>query len=113
MMGEGEQLPPAFNMGSGTSITIMDLARRIGERMGVPVMLEELTESHESKHVKGRVRIPYEMRGMRLDMSLASEWLVHRPVRSIDRIITDEVHWLIHGHGLDRWREAAGQSWKV
>ena len=96
-----------YNAGSHNQHSIMEMAKKVGEMLDAKVITEELPEGGESEYVKGRVRIPGEMRGMLLDMNKAANELGHISIQStLTRIIDDEVTWLKAG-GLERWKEAS------
>jgi len=94
-----------FNVGTGARHSILQLAHKVAEKYGVQCVLEEVEEGKMSQLVEGRIRIPYEMKSMWLEMEKA-KILGFLPSLTLDNILEDEVDWLSHGDNLGRWNRA-------
>jgi UDP-glucose 4-epimerase len=94
-----------FNGGTGRATRIGDLAAYIGKNFGVPVEHEEVPEGGYSEKVEGRIRLPFEMKSMRLSGQKARTELGSIPRRNLITMIKDEVSWLQKDDHLSRWSQ--------
>ena len=83
-----------YNAGTGSATSTRDLARLVADMFDVDVEYEDVGEGMVSKRVQGRIRLPFEMQSMRLDMSSAHADLKLKPPRDLHQILSDEVSWL-------------------
>lgn len=91
-----------YNIGTGTAVSIRDLASMIGDKLGVEVEFEDITEGEVSAKVAGRIRLPFEMQSMRLDMTDAKAELGFSPRCNLSDILEDEINWL-KGVDIKEW----------
>lgn len=92
-----------FNGGTGKATTVLDVANYIGKRFNVPVIFEDVKEGTTSDKVDGRLRLPFEMKSMRLSLTKGSLDLGFIPRRTLVDIIDDEVSWL--QTNLHKWEK--------
>lgn len=93
-----------FNASGRLAYNIAEVAGMVAKKLEAKIVYEEVEEGKRSQLVKGRIRIPNEMKQMALSMYHATYSLGFSPSRSLDTIIDDEISWLRQG-GLERWEE--------
>jgi len=86
-----------FNIGSGSPITIADVARRLADALDVP---------HLEPDITGRCRIG-DVRHCFADISAARAALGYRPRVRLEDGLIDLVAWLRTQHAVDRFSEAS------
>ncbi len=80
-----------FNIGSGESYTVRDIASRLGERLGRP----ELTPIVNGKYRVGDIRHCF------ADISLARRWLGYTPRVSLEQGLDELAEWLASQVAVD------------
>jgi dTDP-L-rhamnose 4-epimerase len=85
-----------FNIGSGRSISISEVARRLSAAMGRPDLIPQILE-------KARVG---DIRHCFADITLAQQKLGFRPRRSLDEGMRELADWVEQQHAVDRANEA-------
>lgn len=83
-----------YNIGTGVATAISDLAAMIGEKLRVDIDFENLREGDISNKVAGRIRLPFEMQSMRLEMQNAKDDFGFSSIYSLGDILDDEIDWL-------------------
>jgi len=93
-----------YNIGSGVGTTIEELANAVIQcaNKKLKPIYEEVKEGEESKYVRGRKRIPGELKKMHLDISKTKKELDWKPQITIEEGVKTEIEWYIKN--LHRWQ---------
>ncbi|TMI13705.1 NAD-dependent epimerase/dehydratase family protein [Candidatus Bathyarchaeota archaeon] len=103
LLEESDRAVGVFNVGSGQGTTIRNLAELVVETYHLEEpKYEDTGEGEMSKEVKGRKRLPLELKRMVLDNSKAKK-LGWRPEVSLIEGIKKEYAWL--QNNVHRWKE--------
>jgi nucleoside-diphosphate-sugar epimerase len=92
-----------FNAGTGVATSIKELALYIATRFQVPLQFEDVKEGSISNLVPGRIRLPFEMQSMRLDMSNTNSILNREVGFTYGQIIEHEVAWYVDNK--EKWEK--------